>query len=426
MNKDSLSNHRSDHDLGRERRTLILLSAGFGLVGLDRWIIAPLFPFMMHDLHLDYQSLGTLVGVLGLAWGICSIAMGRLSDRVGRKRILVGAMLVFSLLSCVSGMAGGFGALLAIRAVMGLAEGAFTPTSVAAVAEASTPERRGINQGIQLSMFSLMGLGIAPILVTQLLRVVPSWHWIFALSALPGVIVALLIAGLLRERPAEFTASVASRPADSTAAGSSTRWTDLFRSRNVVLAMLAALCSMTGIFVLGAMVPNYLVDRLHLTPQAMGFVMSAIGFGGVSGAIALSGLSDFIGRKPAAIGAFAIAAVALVVFSTLGANPPLLFALLFVTAFFSLGVLGLLTGPIATEAAPAGLVASAIGLVSGAGEIFGGGLAPAIAGSVAQHYGIGATLLFALGGLGCGVLVACGFTETAPRLRDARQAALKV
>ena len=45
----------------------------------------------------------------------------------------------------------------------------------------------------------------------------------------------------------------------------------------------------------------------------------------------------------------------------------------------------MLTGPIATEAAPAGLISSAIGIVVGAGEIFGGGAAPSIAGWVAQH-----------------------------------------
>jgi MFS family permease len=80
------------HDVAYERKTLILLALGFGLVGLDRWIIAPLFPFMMKDLNLSYQELGSLIGILGLAWGACSILMGRLSDRIGRKRILVGAI----------------------------------------------------------------------------------------------------------------------------------------------------------------------------------------------------------------------------------------------------------------------------------------------------------------------------------------------
>jgi fucose permease len=74
-----------------------------------------------------------------------------------------------------------------------------------------------------------------------------------------------------------------------------------------------------------------------------------------------------------------------------------------------------LTGPIATESAPVGLVSSAIGIVVGAGEIFGGGIAPSIAGFIAQHYGIQNILYLALAGVVLGVLVCLGLKETAPR-----------
>ena len=57
------------HDKNYELQVVILLTLGFGLVGLDRWIIAPLFPAMMPDLGLNYQDLGNLIGALGLAWG---------------------------------------------------------------------------------------------------------------------------------------------------------------------------------------------------------------------------------------------------------------------------------------------------------------------------------------------------------------------
>ena len=72
-------------------------------------------------------------------------------------------------------------------------------------------------------------------------------------------------------------------------------------------------------------------------------------------------------------------------------------------SFFCLGNVALITGPIATEAAPAGLISSAIGMVVGAGEIFGGGMAPSIAGFIGNNYGIENTLYVALTGvtLGC-------------------------
>ncbi len=47
-------------DTSYEWKAVLLLTIGFGLVGLDRWILPPLFPAMMKDLNLNYQDLGNL------------------------------------------------------------------------------------------------------------------------------------------------------------------------------------------------------------------------------------------------------------------------------------------------------------------------------------------------------------------------------
>ena len=116
-----------------------------------------------------------------------------------------------------------------------------------------------------------------------------------------------------------------------------------------------------------------------------------------------------------AIVSFLGAAILVRVFMGVGAAPVFLFALLFVIALCCLGVIGLITGPISTESAPVGLVSSAIGIVVGSGEIFGGGIAPSIAGYVAQHYGIQNILYLALIGVTLGVVVCLFLKETAPR-----------
>ncbi|MGA2564319.1 MAG: MFS transporter, partial [Steroidobacteraceae bacterium] len=86
-------------DTAYECKAVTLLALGFGLVGLDRWIIAPLFPAMMQELHLNYQDLGSVVGVLGIAWGVFAVIGGGLSDRLGRRRVLIPSILGFSVLS---------------------------------------------------------------------------------------------------------------------------------------------------------------------------------------------------------------------------------------------------------------------------------------------------------------------------------------
>src|SRR6185437_16292397 len=126
-------------------------------------------------------------------------------------------------------------------------------------------------------------------------------------------------------------------------------------------------------------------------------------------------VSDFIGRRLATLASYLVSAIFLWLFIHTGANYPVLFALLFVTAMFNFGALAILAGPVGAEAAPAGLVASAAGLVIGAGEIFGGGIAPVVAGGIAQHAGLQYTLYFALGGQVLGLVIALFLQETAPR-----------
>ncbi|HUN26463.1 MAG TPA: MFS transporter [Steroidobacteraceae bacterium] len=395
-------------DVSYEWRAVLILSLAFGLVGVDRFVLPPLFPAMMKDLKLDYQDLGNLVGVLGVAWGLSAILVGNLSDRLGRRRVLVPAVVLFSVLSVLSGFAAGLVSLLVIRAVMGLAEGPVASTGVAVAVEASHPRRRGMNNGFFQCTIALFGTGFAPILATQLLRVT-SWRAVFWIVGAPGLLVALFMWFTIRE-PATTGAQALEGPHKRAPLSA------MFKHRNVPLSMIGLLCAMTGVFVLSAVMPNYLVDYLKLNPQQMGFVTSAIGFGGALGQLGLLTLSDFIGRRTATLISFVVAAVFLWLFIHTGADIPRLFVLLSIAAMFNFGALAILAGPIPAEAAPVGLIASVAGLVIGAGEIFGGGIAPSLAGTVAQHLGIEYTLYMALGGQIAGLLVCAFLHETAPRV----------
>ena len=399
----------NDWDVAYEWKAVVLLALGFGLVGLDRWLIAPLFPAIMKDLHLTAQDVGNCIGILGLSWGIFAALMGGISDKIGRRKVLIPAILAFSLLSGFSGLAGGLMSLLGVRALMGVAEGSFCPTSFAATADASHPKRRGFNLGLQQSGFALFGLALSPIIATQLLSVV-TWRWVFALVSVPGLILGVLMYFVIREPKAapQATPQRAASPAERG------NWRDVLKSRNIPIAMAALFCAMTGVFVLGAMLPLYLTEYLSLDTQRMGVVVSAIGFGGFIGQFGLPGLSDLTGRRVASIVGFAGTAVMLYVFRGLGAQPVQLFAVLFVASFFTLGLVSLLSGPVATEAAPIGMISTSIGIVVGAGEIFGGGIAPALAGFVATHFGIQNILWLPIGAVVLGIGVSLLLEETAP------------
>ena len=395
-------------DTTYEWKAVLLLALGFGLVGIDRFMIMPLFPVMMTDLHLDYQDLGHITGALSVAWGISAMFMGNLSDRIGHRQVIIPAIVMFSLLAGLSGLATGVGTLILIRAVMGFAEGAYTPASIVATLDASKPTRHGRNIGIQQMALPLFGLGLAPILVTQLLKFLP-WHSIFAVVSIPGLVVAFLLWKVLRNTKAS-TAVVHTATHDV----AEHKWFEVFRYRNIALNIIGMFCWLTCLVVLSALFPSYLIDYLHLGMQQMGYVLSAIGFGGTLGTLVMPSLSDRLGRKPVMILSVIGAAVFLLLLARTGPNPTMLFTYLMLTLLFVFSMITLTVGPLSAESVPAKLMSTASGLVVGIGEVFGGGVAPVIAGYVAKHFGIQYIMILGFVALAVGFVVTLCLKETAP------------
>lgn len=406
--------NQQNWDTSYEWKVVLLLTLAFGLVGLDRWIIAPLLPSIMKDLSLNYQDVGLIFGALGITWGIFAIFAGKLSDKIGHRKILIISLVMFSLASGLSGVAMGLTSLILIRAFMGVSEGAFCPTSFAATAVAAKPSRRGALQGLQQSGFALFGLGLGPIIATQLMLVVPSWREVFWVVAIPGFILAVGLFLVLKE-PQHTQGGQLLIQEKQIENQQPVNWLALLKTRNILLSMIGLFCTMSCVFVISAMVPLYLENFLHLNSQQMGFIVSAIGFGGFLGQFLVPALSDIIGRKSASILGFAGSSLFIYLFAHASASVPILFGILFVLSFFSLGLIALLSGPIAAESAPAGLVASAIGLVVGAGEIFGGGVAPVLSGIIAQQYGIQNIFYLSLVGSLIGIGISFYVQETAPK-----------
>jgi MFS family permease len=288
-------------------------------------------------------------------------------------------------------------------------EGSYCPTSFTATAAAAHPSRRGFLQGLQQSGFALLGFGLGPIIATQLLQYA-TWRQVFWVVAIPGFVVGALLYVVLREPKDTQGGAVVGAVSHGKGAG----YGQVVKNRNILLCMIALMCAMACIFVLGGMLPNYLVDYLKLTQSQMGFVTSALGFGGFVGQFGVPGISDKLGRKPTAVLAFLGAGITVWLFMGIGATPNSLFLVLFLISFFSLGNVALITGPIATESAPAGLISAAIGIVVASGEIFGGGIAPVIGGTIAQDHGIQNILWMPLAGVAAGALVCLFLRETAP------------
>jgi predicted MFS family arabinose efflux permease len=384
---------------------VVLMALGFGLVGIDRFMITTLFPIIAKDLELDYADIGIVTGALAFAWGLAALIMGNKADRLGRGNVLAGALFLFALLIGASGLAVGLLSLVLVRVAMGFADGAYTPGSIAATIEAAEPRHHGLAIGIQQMMLPAFGLGLTPLLVTELLHVV-DWRWVFVIFALPGFALAWLVWRRLPRRPV-------SQP--TTPANSFADWRAVLSFRNVRIAMALMLCWLTCLMTASALLPNYLIDHVGLEFNQMGRVMSAIGLGSAVGTLLLPWLSDRVGRKPILLVSSAGAAASLVMLASTHNDPTLLFAWLFCVHFFNNAAITLTVGPLCAETVPATLMATASGVVIAVGELFGGGLAPVLAGHVAATFGIDKLLLFPIATLSLAFVLSLFLIETRPR-----------
>lgn len=394
--------------MNRYQWTLIaLLSANFGVVFFDRNTISYLGSFIQQDLGLSNAQLGYIASAFSFAWALAGLFMGALVDRIGRRKtMLVITTLVFSLASVLSGFAAGFVALLGARLLMGVAEGGIMPITQTLIASDVPHERRGLAQGLTQNFgANLLANWLGPIVIVWM-GVNYGWRNAFFLSAIPGVIMALLIFWFVRE-PKMEAARVKPEP------GAVRR---MLGDRNIVLCILISTLLVAFLLVFVTFTPLYLLNVRGFSQQQMSVIMSSFGIASLAVAFLVPGSSDRFGRRPVIILA-----------SLVGMGLPLgmlFFAGNSMTATIACIVFGAtLSGifPMAMATIPSEVVGparttTALSLTMGISEIVGGVFAPSIAGLVADAKGLAATLWMLAGITAAIIVLALFLRETAPRV----------
>ncbi|HEX3836741.1 MAG TPA: MFS transporter [Steroidobacteraceae bacterium] len=393
-----------------EMRTLLLLGLAWGFAYWDRMSITFLSPFIVPELHLTNFELSALPAALAFTWAIGAYLIGFWSDRTGaRKPFLLGALVVFSLCSVLSGLATSFWSLFAARLVMGAVEGPFLPICLAILAAVTAERRRGLNAGITQNFFgSVIGTTLAPIVLVPL-AVAYSWHAAFYLSGVPGLILALLIWWLVDEPPRAAVLS----PAQATREPSASVWA-MLANRNIALCCGISIL-MVGSLVIGSIfLPQYLISGLHVSPQVMAHIMAVLGFCPAIGGVFGPWLSDRFGRRPVMIGFCVLMALCPAAVLMINGSVVLMTTLMAVS-WIGAGSFPLFMGVVPAETLAFRRAATAMGLVIGVGEIGGGVLSPLVAGKLADLFSLAAPLIFqGIIPLVAAVL-ALGLRETNPR-----------
>jgi predicted MFS family arabinose efflux permease len=397
----SVRDFKSSYEAG----LVAMMFLTWGTVFLDRMSLFYLAPLIAPELHLSHGQVGLLAASLALAWAFSSLAFGALSDRVGRRPVLLPAVFAFSILSWLSGLARGFGQLLFVRTLMGVAEGPTWSTITATVEESSPPQRHGRNVGLVVSAAALVGHGVAPILTTQV-GARFGWRTAFFVAGVPGIILGIILWKYLREpRRSDGPGSRRATPSEYLA---------LLRHRNIWLCCLGSAGFMTWLWVMHAFAPLYITEVTKNTPTFAGFILGASGLGEFLWGFSLPWMSDRLGRKPVLLFTALISAVVPLTYQMpfLVAHPWLMAFAGFI-ANGGQGMAALVLVLIPTESVSPRLAGTAIGLSTLVGEIFGGALAPSISGRLADHFGLATPLWIAAGGAIAVVLAGLFMRETA-------------
>lgn len=396
----------------RERATVAIMFAIWGFVFLDRMSVLYLAPYLAPSLHLNDAQIGWLAGIAAVFWGVAAPVFGAISDRFGRKAVLVPMVVLLTLASAASGLAHDYWQLLWTRALLGLAGGPCFTLITALVEENSAAQHRGRNVGIVVSAAAVIGLAMAPVLTTQVAAHY-GWSQAFFVAAAPGVVLAILIAVFVKEPAAQRSATgahpaAADRPRFA-------QFVPLLGSRNVWASALAAAGLMIWLFLVNGFGPLYITEVQHQTGTTAGFLMGAAGLGSFFLGLIGPALSDRFGRRPvlAVCGALSMLLPLAMLASPLYHSLWLLAVVMFCTqAGQSIAAICLVLVP--TESVPKHFAATAIGFMNLSGEFFGGFLAPLLGGALAQRIGLAVPLWMAAGGAAIVVVAALCMRATAP------------
>jgi MFS family permease len=269
---------------------LFLLWVSYIFNFIDRQLMTILLEPIKEEFGVSDTAMGILAGfAFAVFYATLGVPVARLADRWSRKNVLSIAMLVWSAMTALCGMAATFMQLALLRVGVGVGEAGGTPPSHALIADYFPPAQRSTALGIHgtATQFGvLLGMIGGAVIAERL-----GWRAAFVIFGLPGVFIGLVIAMTVRE-PARVRAEAGS---------------DLSFSRTVAaiwklpafsgIAFAAALTAMSG-YGLGTWAPSFLIRVHGLSLTEAGLMLGVVGsIGGLAGAIWGGVLCDRLVRR---------------------------------------------------------------------------------------------------------------------------------
>jgi DHA1 family multidrug resistance protein-like MFS transporter len=275
------------------KRNLYILTFVLFVVMLGYGIVIPILPFYVEEMGAGGMELGLLVASYAVMRLICGPIWGSLSDRVGRKPVLLIGILGYAITMLWFGLATELWMLFAARILSGILSSATAPTSMAYIGDSTPEKERGGGMGL-LGAAGGVGTILGPALGGLLGGKALSLPFFIAAGL---SLLSLLLAWLFlpESLPAEQRLAARSNAPDSASAAASAEgildvrlWLRTIRSPLGVLFGLTFI-STCGLMIFASVFGLYALQRYGFGPQEVGVMMmvlglvSAIGQGGLAG-----------------------------------------------------------------------------------------------------------------------------------------------
>ncbi len=367
----------------RAHRAFVAASLGWMLDAFDVMLYAMVLASLIEDptLHLSLSTAGILNSVTLVSAAVGGVVFGVIADRAGRKRALMGAVLLYSIFTAACGFAQSAVQLALFRVFLGFGMGGEWASGAALVSESFPAKHRGKALAFVQSSWAI-GYGLAALVN---LVVLPRWGWraVFFVGVLPALLTLWMRRSL--DEPAIWR---------STAGPDRGRLSALFAPgmAEVTLAVTVMnACTLFGWWGLNGWVPAYLSlspDRggVGLSSTTSSLFVMAMQIGMWFGYVSFGFIADAIGRKRTYMTFVLLTSVLLPLYGILR-EPFLLLALGPVVAFFGSGYFSGF-GPLTAEIYPTSIRATAQGFTYNAGRLV-SAAAPFVVGSLAESRGFG-------------------------------------
>ncbi|MBV9879756.1 MAG: MFS transporter [Gemmatirosa sp.] len=165
--------------------TLAAVSVGLFMIMLDNTVVNVALPSIRRSLGMSLSGLEWVVAGYALTFAAFMLTGGKLADFIGRRRIFIAGLVVFTGASLACGLAPNGGFLIGARVVQGLGGALMNPATLSIITATFPPRERGKAIGIWAGV-SAMALAIGP-LVGGLLTEHVNWNWIFFINIPVGI-----------------------------------------------------------------------------------------------------------------------------------------------------------------------------------------------------------------------------------------------